>query len=651
MAKKKTSTTAPLPKQPSSDTLENLKELNRLLLKETMERREQVNALQSGLHQLSHDSSLSSDLERRVTRLVVASRLSEVGKEMAAVVGAMGTARERLESVSEEKDALKKALDVAVLERDSAVADLDENKRQAEARVATVIEEADRQKSDLQQRKAYIRSLEDEKTTLEEKIRSTGEYLRGASDQLQSIRGEKGEIEINLRQAIQDREACKKDLDVLSVALQTAQEKVESSQAVNIALNEEIASMQRDFEEGKTKFVKEIDELKLRAHSIDCKKEELEQEKAILETEVAGLRGRVSELGAIVQQRIALEGKLSLAEEALRITNERLDFITAETDDIEKALKQAISERDLSQVKLAEEEKLKATARKETERLTKELGFLEKEKERLQLDIDAQKRDHVKELDGLRDTVQKIEEEKDEIHRLRTEQKAEIANLQMEVAKLLSSVSELQELCRTNFEGNLQLQAEKESALRDLDLEKLGVNGLRLQIEALKKSKDDAHIEVSEIKASLDCLMAENKHMKLEFDSLAKEKASLEEKLDNTLHVSEESEAKARTADENFNRVLFLLKDNSDVVNGLEEGEEKGVGREIGSERELDAIVMTLKTKVAKTEDMDNEIKVLRSAIAEAEKKKGGKGAWTWLYPTVATCIAAVSFAYATKSG
>ncbi|XP_009383694.2 uncharacterized protein LOC103971405 [Musa acuminata AAA Group] len=649
MARKKTSAAAPLPKQPSSDTLENLKELNRLLLKETMERREQVTALRSSLHQLSHDSSLSSDLERRFTGLVVASRLSEVAAEMAAAEAALVTARERLESVSEEKDALKKALDVAVLERDSAVADLDENKRQAEARVATVVEEADRTKSDLEQRKAYVRSLEDENTTLEEKIKSTEEYLRSASDQLQSIRDEKGEIEINLRQAIQDRDACKKDLDVLSVALQTAQEKVENSQAANIALSEEIAIMQRDFEEDKTKFVKEIAGLKERAHSIDCKKEELEQEKTILETEVAGLRGRVSELGAIVQQRIALEEKLSLAEEALRRTNERLDFVTAETDDVKKALKQAISERDLSQVKLAEEEKLKATARKETERLTKELGFLEKEKERLQLDNEAQKRDHVKELDGLRDTVKKIEEEKDEIHRLRTEQKVEIANLQMEVAKLLSSVSELQELCRTNTECNLQLQAEKESALRDLDLEKAGVDGLRLQIEELKKSKDDAHVEVSEIKASLNCLIAENKNMKLEFDSLDKEKASLEEKLDNTLHVVEEMEAKARTADENFNRVLFLLKDNADVMDGLGEGEENGVGQEIGSERELDAIVMTLKSKAAKTEDMDREIKVLRGAIAVAEKKGGG--VWTWLYPTVATCIAAISFAYATKSG
>ncbi|WOL15726.1 hypothetical protein Cni_G24507 [Canna indica] len=663
MAKKKHSVAVagaadPLPAEDHSpEQWENLKTLNQFLLKQTTELREQVNDLQSRVDRLSVDHSLSSDLEHSVIRLVVSARLAELAAELATAVAQARSADERLELVSREKGLVEKALDAVSLERDSAREDLNVMKRESEERVAALREEAEKQKSDLEQRKAYILSLEGDKAAMEGVIRSMEEALRSTTEQFLLIKGEKGEIEKDLQRTIFERDTCKRDLEALSMALQTAQEKMQSSQAANLALKDEIARMQLDFDEGRTNMVMEVDKLKEKVRSIESNKEVLEQQKVVLETKVASLQGRVSELHSVMQEKVALEEKLSLAEETVRISNENLEIITAEKDDIKMALDRAITEIDLNQLKLAEEEKSKAMVKKEIERLGLEVRSLEREKERLQLEIKGRKMDYMKEIVGLRDMVKKVEEEKDKINRLGINQEAEINKLNSEVAELLSTVSQLQDMCRISTENNVQLQADKESAISDLHLKKKEVDCLMLQVDELNKNKDNLHNELCQTKASLDSLIAENQNIKGDFGSLIKEKAALEEKLQNTLHVVKEFEEKCKTADENFRKVLSLLKGTSEIINGLEEGKQNDIPRQISREYEmhenirnvedeLEAIRLAFKSRAAKSEDMNQELKVLRSAMAET-KKRGG--VFTWLYPAAATFFAVVSFAYAAK--
>ncbi|KAG6491466.1 paramyosin-like [Zingiber officinale] len=398
--------------------LESLRDLNQILLKEMVERREQVRDLQSCVDRLSEDRFLFIDIDRSFSDLVVTSRITEIAAERSEAEAALAAVQKMLEAVTSERDAARGDLHAVLSEKDSALVELDRVKREAEIRDVNARAEAERQRCDLEQTMMLIRDLEADKVTMEENARSMKKDLSITYDQLQMIQVEKGEIEKELQGLVSESATYKRDLNTVSKALEEAQEKIASCQVDNVGLREQILRMQLEFEADRADLIAEVDGLKGRLHNIELKKEETVEEKISLEAKVAHLQGIVSEQQA---------------------------------------------ERDLTLQKLAEEEELKAL-------VIEERLHLKEEKEKLQLELKSQKKMYELKLDDLQETVRKIEEAKDEIDGLRCKQASELVNLEM-----ITSM----------------LQAEKQSAINDLNLVVIEIHGLRLQVEELKNELHD----------------------------------------------------------------------------------------------------------------------------------------------------------------
>ncbi|RWV91322.1 hypothetical protein GW17_00046398 [Ensete ventricosum] len=623
MPKKASPVAAVPPSSPDGESLgkmDSLKTLNELLFMETVELRQKIGDLRSQL-----DHSLSSDLENDITRLVLASRLAEFAEEMAAaekritpVEAALVMAGLHLEPADADKDAIEETLDAAISDKDAVLEDIDDKNHQAELEVAALFEGMRRLQLALKHNLSSIGFLEVQEAPLGEKIKYLEEVVRTTDDQLLSIARQKGEIEKDLELAIMERNACRRDLKAMSMVLEKTEEEFAGYQAANNALDQGIVKLDRQFEEEHATIIKEVNRWLEKVDGTERGKEELEQQMSILETKIAGLQGKVSKSEAIRQEKIALEEKLGSVEEALKSGNERFDLVAAEKDGLKKALEQATLERDSAQRKLTDEvNKFKAMIAQVTEELKMKLG------------------------------LKAVDE-------LKAKQEGEIASLQGQVADLSATLSALVDLSGVTNGGKAQRQAEKEAVLRDLDLEKTEVRRLRLQLEKLKKGRDDADNELRNMEVAIDGLIAENRSIKIAVDSRTTEKDCLEEQLRSAQQALEKMEGKARAAEKNLARALSLLRSTSVFITELvTEGNEDGVGGGNGIEQdagesmehmaeELEAMKMALKSKLA----MDQELKLWSGAVEEG-KKKGGE--WRWLCPTAATLLAAISLAYAAK--
>ncbi|XP_042465948.1 M protein, serotype 24-like [Zingiber officinale] len=616
------------PRDTARDTveLENLKTLNRILVGKANERKKK-------LDEISAENQFTGDLQRGITSLVVSFRLAEMADEKKAAEGkarsteeALARARYELKLLDEEKGAIKKALDESTKGRESALVELEKMERRAEEREAEVRKASEMLLSELEQRKVNIQSLEAEKAALLVKVTSLEEALRNDSDKLQLVLKEKGEIEKVLKTAILEKDACKREFEAMSLELETTTKKMNHFTEEYVALKEMIVKIHQEYKEEKLNFIKEMEALSERLRGIEC---EIDQDKIVFEASICSLQSKVLE-----QEKKNLDQKLALADAALtlREANERLELVTEEHNDVKKAMYQAVSERDLSQKKLAEEEDLKVMATRETESLRKEFDSIVKDNGKLQLAIDNQKNEYEKEIDSLRVAVKRVEKEKEAIQETRTKQDAEISDLQREVADLMSNVS-------------------------DLNVANEEVKGLSLQIEELQKERDNVHAELQKAMASFESFVAENERIKIESDALARENESLSKNLSSSMQVIKEMDEKARAADERLSRVVAMLRSTSKIINGTEEGNANNVGREVVTEHEscenindmageLETIKAVLECRALKIEELNSEIKVLHGSLAEATPKDG---IWTWVYPTVSTVVAAASIAYAVK--
>lgn len=572
------------------------------------------------LHARLDRLSLASDLERGVTRLVISSRLAEFAAKMAA---AKEKEKEndllisplKLEAATGDDNSIKQALNEAILERNSALMKLEETELQVVTAVSTGREIIAKLRSDLEERKAQILALEADKASMVERIGSMEKAPRSANGQLPLIKGEKSEIERDLERAILESDACKRDLNAMPTALQ----KTDGSQVSIDAFDEKMVKMQHDFEDKTKGFILSSDQ---------CKMEEVREERGILETEIAYLQGRESELQATRQEKIALEEKLRLAEEPLMKSSESLGFVTGEKDYLKKAVNRAILERDSNQ--------RNATVTEEAEKLKREVDSSGNEKKILQLDNEGQIGDHVKEVDSTVNSLKKIIEEKDAIDGSRAMQEDEITELQRAMADLRSCFPALQDFCGTNTESNARLQSQ--NAPRGLDLDKAEVNGPRVQME-----KDDVHGKLPEMKALPESLMAENKDLKKDLYSPSGRRLSLDER--------------SRAAAAKYERAFNLLHGTMKLSVAIQDCEENALRQRLGLDydsdetiesisRELVVIKMVFKRKMALIRNMRQELELLRDAMAEAKNKGGMR---TWLYPVAATLLAAISLAYAAK--
>ncbi|KAG1326345.1 centrosome-associated protein CEP250-like [Cocos nucifera] len=566
----------------SPDKMECLKTLNHLLVKETVELRQQVDHLRSRLDGLSDDGAFLAGVERDVNRLFLSSGLAEreiavrrVEADLRSLAGAEERVRslqamvnsmaeelrssgERLEMVVGERDEMKKALDLALSEKDSNLTDLDRKEKELRVLEATVRE----LETGIAEAGANLGKLEIERYDLVEQGKKREETIH-------SLLQDNASMETSLDEYRQLVECLERKMEEVIKIKQEAVETVKAKEEAIAAKVSALEAERQSLVENNQIFAAEAGGLKAAIYSMKIEEEGLRNEIAEMEKKNVEV---TEELLSEVAKKEAVVAKVSTLESELRSLLDDNHRLGAELNNSKSAVELLKEEEEGLRSQVVEMEKRNEKVTEELERLQAELGALEKEKEGTLLGYEEQMMAYVKELDGLKTRMGEIEREKDAIEGLRAVQQSEIDTLQKELQRFRSTVHELQDLCNDYTNTNTQLQAERDSVRRDLDLQKVEEGCWRGQIEELQKRNNVVEEEMQQLRGALGDF-AHKEEWKVQSDVLKSEKASIEKKLMTAQQRLEDTDTKFRASDMNSQRALSLLKDTTtEMMHGLSGG-------------------------------------------------------------------------------
>ncbi|KAK3441713.1 hypothetical protein EUGRSUZ_B02029 [Eucalyptus grandis] len=582
---------------PSSDKLQSLKSLNAILLRETSDRRHEVESLERA------KKALESELAR-------------FGGEKAALEAELGRAgREGVGA------ALEKAVVCAFLETQMA---------EVGARVAGLVQRRDAEVEGLRARVSeLVGSLERERAVLGD--------VRGERDSLKAECAGLVEKAGLLKESLSEVEKVRRNLEGSFERLKLQNEKLvrekeEGERAVEAAMRErdsaENSLAQAGVEAGELKSrVEELGrvnkDLEMEKDGQQVKIDELEKEMAVLnEIEVSlrreegKLRERVSELenkcDVGVEKEKEMVGQINVLIEEKRGKDEKIEELKEKINSVERLLK--VAEKELEEKdrlmegivrKKIEIEEANYCKQNEIAGLLREVGELKKENTGLEF--------------SLRD-----QEDKNK--------------------GLLCELGSCREACD-------RVTLERNNVQKALDEEKQNASNLRSVVSVMKSRVDETVEELGHIRTERDELISKNKNIQSKFDLSEKEKELLEKKVLDAERTIEDLEAKIESASIKLERTLAILKRTAALVNEVKDGtygKEEAIEEQKLEEdfqpfaREYEAIKSAFLTKESLVEDLKQQIELLQDSAAQAHKQKGF---WT-LLSSATTLFAAASVAY-----
>lgn len=629
----------------SQDKMENLKTLNSMLLKETVEHRGQLADLRSKLDELSIEHGFMSSIEHQVFGVSFSNllldafsrlddeawkrvgiekslhlkeiRIRELECEIVCLVEQMEVVmknREEVDRIRLELGVLeveKKEVERRLVEKEHFIAELEvgsnaleKNRREMEVRLGGEVDGLKRRMAELvndeeaasrrfAERELYIKQLDSEKSVLEQEkkgielklMAEIGELRQKMADRelyLKLVEGEKAEMEMRFRAEI---DMAKKRMEEMELY-------IKQLGVAKFSAEEEKKDMEVHFEWKIQGMLVEMDGLNVRIAEIGSEKEALERKVAETEADacrltqsfnsgIDNLKGRIAELEHCVK---VLEGERDSAEEEKQRMEIGFELMKRDTVANVEELKQRI-------VAFGNE-------RQVFERKLAEMDSLRGRVKELEL--------CVKTLEKIRDAVE--EEKRDMKEMFESKTQVMVADMNLLNNKIADIGKE-----KDVFERKL---AEKEDYARQLerDGEKIS-HGLRMQIEELKKSK-------SVIKENLQELEGMIKNVQLDYEVKNKSVVAL-------MQEKELIERKLKASESKSTRFLTMLRSMED------------------------------ENMNADYDDMDEEVrnfaaemKVIRDSFESRlakEKAKNDSKRWGWVYPATSTIVAAISLAYAAR--
>ncbi|XP_030545490.2 spindle pole body component 110-like [Rhodamnia argentea] len=582
----------------SSEKLESLKSLNAMLLKETYERRHQVDSLERAKNALeSQLARFGGEKEALEAELGRAGRESvglalEKGVICAFLETQMVEIGARVERLVKRRDAevdgLRERVRVLVdsLEKERVVlSDVSGERDLAKAESAGLVEKANLLKESLSEMEKVRRNLE-----------GSFERLKLQNEKL--VR-EKEEGERAIEAVTRERDSAKNSL---------AQAGIEASELKGRV--EELVRVNKGLEMGENGQLVEMNEL--------------EKEMAVLNEVVVSLRReegklreRVSELenkcDAAIEKEKEMVGRINGLSEENQEKGETIDKLREKNNSAERLLK-------VAEKKLEEKERLME-------------GIVRKK-----LEIEEANYCKQNEIAGL---LREVGELKNEITRLEF-------SLRDQVDKNKALISELSS-CR---EASDRVTLERDTVQKALDEEKQNALNLRSAASEMKSRVDETVEELMHIRSERENLVLQNKSVQSKFELSEKEKELLEKKVSDAQRTIEDLEAKISSAGIKLERTLAaVLKRTAAVVNPVQDetnGREEAFEEQKLEEdfqplaRELEAIKSAFLIKESLVEDLNWQMKLLQDSAAKAHKEKGF---WT-LLSSATTLLAAASVAY-----
>uniref|UniRef100_A0A1J3EG71 Uncharacterized protein n=1 Tax=Noccaea caerulescens TaxID=107243 RepID=A0A1J3EG71_NOCCA len=578
----------------SEEKFQNLKSLNAILLKQTMEKRQQIESLYQAKDALeaemarsgtentllrdelrgSSDENFMLKFELDMFMGFVESRIKEMG------VGVDGLVMEKSDRECEIRD----------LKRE--VNDLMRKLESEREGLSRVCDERDSIKSGFDLQREEANRLKESMVKMEMKERSLGEevvLLKSVKDKMVKERKKREEL---IERVDKERSSLKKTLEEKIVEIDELKREIKG--LVNEKMGMEM--VKRDQREKIMELEEKLENLSEVVHSLTKEEKGLRDQVIGLEKNLdeamEKAKARAEQINALVREKSIKESEL----EGLLVGNnslkEQMEMALALSSDKEKLLDQSFHERN---------EFIKRILRHEAEIV--ELSKLAD----MQKDITVQLR-------------------KDYDEQIKTSE------------KLNCNVSQLKDALAL-------VEAERDNAGKALDEEKRNRVALKDKVVELEKMVVATGKELETIKGQRGRLTKEKKELENRCESVRKEKCVLQKDIMELKRAMDVVKTELESARTNAKRGLTMLKSVSSLLCGLEnkKGEQK---REKGVDSysvELEAIKQAFKNKEIMVEEMKKQVEKLKHSVEDAHKKKSF---WT-LVSSVATLFMVASAAYA----
>ncbi|XP_015875258.3 uncharacterized protein LOC107412071 [Ziziphus jujuba] len=595
---------------PSSDKVQTLKSLNSRLLKETVERRQQIESLvtdkkaleaeltRSGADKEELEARLTSSieenvglgLEKEVFCVFWESQISEMG------VGFYGLLREKkveIERVKSERDA-----EIGYLKRE--VNELVSSLESERDRLSLVCLERDAIRRDYDGLVAETDGFREKAMELEKREGSLKAEVKNLKTQCAGLMEEKEESQRAVEALMREKDLAQRNL-------------VERESVIE-NLKRDIEGIVRE----KNEIEKQKSGLELRVGELEKEVEELNGTVLRLRREVETLQGKIVELENFIDEsRKEREMEVKSWLEEKKEKEHNIELLQVQMDGVKKILDAVSQESEDYQRKIEEVTQQKNGV--EEAKVNLERVIVELQNETIELrdsvftlrnslrDREGKNEDLVSEIGHYKDDLDRVTRQRDKIQKDFDEKKIKVENLTLVVSEREKSIEELVEDLR-------KLRIERETLI-----EKTKVTESRLESQV--KEKDKAQCALLDAQSRID-----------------------------------EWKAKSESAGINLERALTMLKNTAALVSSGSELERNGKKEAVINEHklddviqacipELDAIQNAFKNKEKMLEDMKQQLELLQLSAKDAHKKKSF---WTMVSSAI-TIFAAASVAYVAK--
>ncbi|KAI3669116.1 hypothetical protein L6452_40339 [Arctium lappa] len=609
---------------------DSLKSLNAMLLKETVERRQQVDSLvQSNGYlesELNRSAMDNASLQLQMDALAERALMLEIEKGLVSIF-VNSHVNQLSEVVGREMD---------VFSREKVI--MEARIEGLESDMKRVLEE----KSEIEKSKS-------------EKESEIGDLNRRLEQLTVEIDNEK----LELSRVCDEMDDIRVQLDARIQEVNELQLKVTQADKRESKILKKFTELKANYD----RLVEENTATERRIESIMAEKESIQMNLVELNLVVDDSKQKMAEL---LEQKTAIEDEKNKQE----TKNDELQFSLGKLDDLVQSMR--IKEEELL-VKVADLEKRYAeSSNKETDmkmeidRLVEEkketeerIGSLVNEKSLVMKNLE----DAMKELEHQKVTIEQIVQKKTEIEDANIRGENEISKMKEQLIEFQETISSLEnskldqneklkqlEVEVSRYKASFdQVKIERDEAQKGLEVEKTITTGYKQKITGFEKGIEDLNEELGKMTTANGKHLEEKNELENRCASLVNQVASLEAKLAETRMEFDVTKGKLGLAEAKSNRVLNILKktvSNSDETTDLDQ--ENGIEEEMKDHvTDLEAIKGAFKDKVSRIEDMKMQLELLKNSAAEAHK---GKSFWTMVSSATTLLAAAVSVAYVARA-
>nr|DAD33499.1 TPA_asm: hypothetical protein HUJ06_012350 [Nelumbo nucifera] len=573
------------------EKLASLKSLNALLLKETVERRQQVDsllqskeALESEIsrsaaqkqtltaeNELFEDEMIAAEIEQRLTLVFVSSQLhqqaerlkSQIRRENEKVRAESAAFKAKIEENVRDEERRREAVEMKLTQQQRDIDQLSDNFSRYKERASKDI---DLKQKEMDQLRSIVENLEKSNEEARNEIRRIQVERDGVLGEKEEMVGTLGELKKAVADVVRERDQIEqaridgdREIDSLkkSVEAFTADLSRERDASDRVLLEKDM--IQKDLD------IQTLQVEGLRSELLQLEKNYVETQNELrqLQTERQGLleekEERERDLGCLLSDKDSLQRRLEESSRLVEDTEREIRGLVAEKEQIElERTNQAATITELQkevgelistisilrkheeslQLEVSEMGKRNADALEKQEHLREEFNALVEEKREAETSIEQLMEEKSSTMRSLEESLQQLEEqrrkmfeivkEKADIEQVKIKQEIEIAELHKEAGELRATTSELQRSCDDHTEKNNQLQHEVISQRDALEHITVERDDAMKELEQERNVASSLRIEIVGLEKNLKDTQGELMQISMERDSLIVEKKEKE---------------------------------------------------------------------------------------------------------------------------